>query len=150
MQAAGTSLLYSEEFCELIRDHLAPGGILHHWYPGGQGRTVSAVARSIVNTFPHVKAFVSMQDWGCHFIASMDPIAELTVEEMASRIPPGGVADLMEWYEAKDPRWLLNEVVIREISLDSLLDPDESIKVTDDRPYNEYYLVRQALKGGNY
>jgi len=35
-------------------------------------------------------------------------------------------------------------VLDSEIPLGSLLAPDPSIAVTDDRPYNEYFLIRRS------
>ena len=35
LQAAGSSLLYSQEFCDLIKQHLKPKGIAQIWLPAG-------------------------------------------------------------------------------------------------------------------
>jgi len=37
----------------------------------------------------------------------------------------------------------LGLVVVREISLQSVLNPNLEIRITDDHPYNEYFLLRQ-------
>jgi hypothetical protein len=36
-------------------------------------------------------------------------------------------------------------VLGNEIPIASLLGPNPSVEVTDDRPYNEYYFLRRAL-----
>jgi len=35
IEAAGSSLLYSEEFYQLVKQHLKPNGIIQVWFPGG-------------------------------------------------------------------------------------------------------------------
>src|SRR5262249_4590562 len=73
--AAGSSLLYSQEFYELAKQHLKPKGILQAWFPGSVDPTVEqAVVRSIDAAFPYVRRFGSMENWGVHLLASMDPI----------------------------------------------------------------------------
>jgi spermidine synthase len=47
VEAAGSSLLYSEEFYELVKQHLKPNGIIQVWFPGGQAKTAQAILRSI-------------------------------------------------------------------------------------------------------
>src|SRR6185437_834511 len=37
VEAAGSSLLYSTEFYQLLQKRLSPGGILQQWFPGGEG-----------------------------------------------------------------------------------------------------------------
>ncbi|HTB33710.1 MAG TPA: fused MFS/spermidine synthase, partial [bacterium] len=43
VEAAASSLLYSEEFYALVKQRLAPGGILQQWVPGGDPSTVKAM-----------------------------------------------------------------------------------------------------------
>ena len=40
----------------------------------------------------------------------------------------------------------LDQVLSREFNVAALLNLDASIQVTDDQPYNEYYLLRQLLR----
>ena len=44
-KAAGSSLLYSEEFYKIIQEHLTANGILAQWYPEKKDATLEAVAR---------------------------------------------------------------------------------------------------------
>ena len=37
VEAAGSSLLYSREFYDVIKTHLKPNGILAQWFPGSGG-----------------------------------------------------------------------------------------------------------------
>jgi spermidine synthase len=143
-EAAGSSLLYSEEFYALVQQRLRKGGILQQWFPAGEERILQAVARSLGRSFPHVRAFHSMEGWGYHFLASLSPIAIPTAAEMISRLPDLAQKDLLEWEKEKTLPEFLRNVLAREVAFDALLSKDERISITDDRPYNEYYFVRRT------
>ena len=57
-------------------------------------------------------------------------------------MPPPARADLLEWEPKLDLPAYLDVVLKREFPMDSLLNPDPTIRITDDQPYNEYYLLR--------
>ncbi|HET9252010.1 MAG TPA: hypothetical protein VFP58_07840 [Candidatus Eisenbacteria bacterium] len=145
VEAAGSSLLYSREFFEAIRTRLSPDGILQHWLPPAEPVVVGAVARALRETFPHVRAYTSQFGWGIHFLGSKSPIARLDPAQLVARMPPEARADLVEWEPEATPIDPLTAVLTHEISLDALLrsDPDAG-PLTDDRPVNEYYLIRRA------
>jgi predicted membrane-bound spermidine synthase len=48
VEAAGSSLLYSKEFYDVVKLRLQPNGLLHQWLPLGQGSIPAAVAHSLV------------------------------------------------------------------------------------------------------
>lgn len=142
IEAAGSSLLYSEQFYAEMKDHLTPNGVLQQWFPGGEPATQQAIARSLYNAFPHVKVFKGLLG-GNHFIAAMHPLEVPTVETMISRMPPNARRDLMEWEEGKvDLKNLVSQVLSLEVSRDSI--PTSSdVVITDDQPYNEYFILRR-------
>jgi spermidine synthase len=142
-EAAGSSLLYSEEFYESAKKHLKKGGILQQWFPAREGSTLSAVARSLINSFPYVKAFKSVDDLGVHFIASSSPLETPTAEEMILRLPDSARRDLTEWYAGKDIRTVARLILLREIDVRSVLSEDRTIAITDDEPFNEYFFLRK-------
>jgi len=143
VEAAGSSLLFSREFYALARQHLNKGGILQMWYPGGEDKITRAVLRSIHESFPYVYGFVSVEGWGLHLIASMDPIGPLDAEQLAARMPESAKKDLLEWAPLQDAAGYLRPVVTNGFPVANYLDPDPNIQVTDDRPYNEYFLLRR-------
>ena len=95
VEAAGSSLLYSREFYELAKQHLKPHGILQAWFPGGENVTVQAVVRSVHESFPCVRSFPSVEGWGLHLLASLEPIEALDARAIggadAARRPKGFV-----------------------------------------------------------
>jgi spermidine synthase len=145
VQAAGSSLLYSQEFYSLIKEHLNPGGILQQWYPYDDA-TLHAAARSLRESFPYIKVFRSVQMKGYHFLCSLSPIDNVTGDEMIRRLPPQAMADLQEPVLGRDAsRNIPAEIaglLAAEINIDSLVSPNAKTKITDDLPYNEYYWLR--------
>jgi hypothetical protein len=142
-EAAGSSLLYSEEFYQLAKQHLKPNGILQAWVPGGDAPVGFAVARSVHNSFPYLRCFESVEGWGTHLLASMEPIEERTVPELAARMPAKAGHDLLEWADTQDLKAYLERVVSQEKPIERLLNPNPEIRITDDSPYNEYFFIRQ-------
>jgi spermidine synthase len=141
--AAGSSLLYSTEFYELAKAHLNPNGILQAWVPRTvEPATEQAVLRSLQDSFTYVKCFNSYGDRGKHMLASMDPIAVPTPEALAYAMPVDAAKDLMEWSSSQDLPAYLREVLSKPIPVEQLLNPDPTVRITDDRPYNEYFLLR--------
>jgi spermidine synthase len=144
VEAAGSSLLFSKEFYELAKQHLKPGGILQMWFPGGEVLTSQAVIRSINESFPHVRCFPSVAGWGVHLLASSEPIEQLDANQLAARMPESAKKDLLEWYDSQDVPAYIGRVVNSEYFVPGLLNPDPEIQITDDQPYNEYFLLRQV------
>jgi len=142
-ETAGSSLLYTPQFYDLIKQHLNPGGIVQIWFPGGEKITEQAVVRSVVTSFPHVRCFLAIDGPGMHLLASMDPIEKLTPGQLAARMPESAREDLLEWSSIRNPATYLASVVLREIQLDQVLNTNTDIQITDDDPINEYFLLRQ-------
>jgi spermidine synthase len=144
IEAAASSLLYSPEFYAIAARRLRPGGILQQWLPGARPAVVSAVARSIGSGFPHVRVFPSVEGWGFHFLASDTTIARWTPVQLATKLPPASTRDLLEWGPFQTAQEQFQPVVDKEESLKDLIDVDPGAPaLTDDRPINEYYLLRQ-------
>jgi hypothetical protein len=66
-------------------------------------------------------------------------------QQLAARMPETAKRDLVEWNDSKNAAAYLERVVTREISIPSMLNPDMQIQVTDDKPFNEYFLLRSLL-----
>ena len=142
-EAAGSSLLYSKEFYRLAREHLNPGGILQTWIPKAGGPIVIAAMRSVRESFPYVRSFMAPNRYGIHMLGSMEPIDPSTPAEIAARLPPAATRDLLEWGSAPDPESYFKLLLAPEIPVDAALQQKNEIRITDDQPYNEYFLLRQ-------
>jgi spermidine synthase len=142
VQAAGSSLLYSREFYGVIKTHLKPNGILAQWFPVGGEEVLSAVARSLTASFQHVAVYRSLGDWGVHLLASETPIPEMSPAEFAARLPAAAQRDLIEWGPNQSLIAMANDVLSRRIPISTVLQADLPAEITDDQPYNEYFILR--------
>jgi spermidine synthase len=143
VETAGSSLLFSVEFYDVAKQHLKPHGILQAWFPGGDHLAAQGFLRSIYNSFPCVRCFPSIEGWGVHVLASMDPIERQTPGQLAARMTAAAKKDLLEWDDAGDLTAYLEPVVSREVPIEALLDSNPKIQITDNNPLSEYYLLRQ-------
>jgi spermidine synthase len=78
-----------------------------------------------------------------HMLASQEPIPNVSAEQLVARIPAAAALDLLEWAPSQDLVSYVNQVLSKEIRIEAVLNPDPSIRITDDHPYNEYYLLRR-------
>lgn len=152
-EAPGSSLLYSREFYEVIKKHLSKGGIFQAWYPATNGDpvTTAAVTQALMQSFPYVRAFRSFENdgidnYGIHFLASMQPIPEISGTVLAARMPAAAAADLVEWGPHATAQEQFDTVLAREVPLDKLIaGAPGTPAIDDDQPINEYYLLRDWL-----
>ena len=144
IETAGSGLLYSKEFLELVRSHLNDGGILQHWLPAaGEAPVVSAVLRPITSVFPYVKVFRSIEGYGFHFIASSKPLKIPSVQEAIERMPETAQKDLMEWFPNTNLEKVIGSMFNNEIPIERILKIKRNVVVSDDQPYNEYFFLHQ-------
>jgi spermidine synthase len=143
VEAAASSLLYSKEFYAAAKPRLRVGGILAQWLPDADDSVQASVAKALKESFPYVRVFPSIEQWGFHFLASESPIFRMTAEELAARLPAGAAADLVEWGPEDTAAQQFAVVLDQEIPLDDLIRKSPGIPaLQDDRPINEYYLLR--------
>jgi predicted membrane-bound spermidine synthase len=146
VEAAGSSLLFSKEFYSLAKQHLNPGGIVQMWSPLDSGSVSEAIARSMYESFPHMVCYESITDFGFHLLGSMEPIGQISPAEMEARMPDSARADLMEWADTLDLKSYLTRLLTRRRL--NVLIPDPATQILDDRPMNEYFLLRLLEERG--
>jgi spermidine synthase len=98
LQAAASSLLYSQEFYRVARRRLRPGGILQQWIPttvDEDAVDVTAATRALQSSFPYLRAFP--EEFGIHYLGSDRPIPVRTAQGLLSRLPATAVTDFAEW-----------------------------------------------------
>ena len=136
-------MLYSREFNKLVAERLTEGGIFQQWFPFGEEKQLQALLRSLTDIFPYVRSYKSVEGWGFHFLASMQPFETPLAEKIITRLPASAKRDLMEWTPQMSIKSFLNLTLQREVPVKQLLNlKDESIYISDDQPFNEYFLVR--------
>ena len=147
VEAAGSSLLYSEDFYAIVRQRLRPGGVFQQWLPYGDPQDFTAVARALTDSFPYVRVFSYSMSWGFHFLASDQPLPRLTAKDLAQRLPASAATDMMEWGPGNDPEAVFATLLKREIPVKLLVSMSpHTPALSDDRPINEYYLFRSSMR----
>ena len=150
VEAAGSGMLYSKEFYDVLKQRLRPDGILQQWLPEGDPTVRSAVARALAESFPYVRMFEYNPQWGFHFLASQRPLPRRTGAELVSRMPATAVHDLIEWPVMPTAEQEFNFVLARETSVKQFIAADPNVPAMhDDLPVNEYTLLR-ILKGSQF
>jgi spermidine synthase len=143
--APGSSLLYSSEFYAVIKKHLRQNGILQMWYPIRLGDTESAasVAKTLVQSFPYVRAFASFDGLGIHFLASREPLPATSSSTLATRLPPAAVTDFVEWGPESNALQQFERALSHELNMEQIISASpRTPALRDDEPINEYYLLR--------
>jgi spermidine synthase len=141
--AAGSSLLYSQDFYAVVKERLQPGGILAQWLPRGDDAVQASVARALKNSFSYVRVFPSVEHSGWHFLACDRPIQNRSAAELVARMPAKAVTDMMEWGPAKTADKQFDLMLSAEMTTEQMIALAFAIPaLQDDRPINEYYLLR--------
>lgn len=149
LQAAGSSMLYSKEFYQVAKRRLHPGGILQQWLPADEEDVVvvSSISRSVHESFRYVRSF--WDEFGIHFLCSDSPIPSRTATDLVRKLPPSAVADLVEWSPpngaggAAQAESQFDDLLEHETDIDQFIaNAPEAPALTDNRPVNEYSLLR--------
>jgi len=144
VEAAGSSLLFSKEFYATAKRHLRPDGILQQWMLNSDPAIVTSAAKALRESFPFVRVFGAVDAPGLHFLASSSPIVTASPSVLAARMPVAAVSDLVEWGPFHTASEQLSVTLTHEAPLDTVLQLDPSVPaLTDDRPVNEYFLLRR-------
>ena len=140
---AGSSLLYSREFYAIVKRHLRPGGIVQVWLPGGddQTRQPSPGRFSSVPACPRVRVHRGM---GNPFPGEHGPAPRGYGRAVAAAIAarrrarPGRMGTRLE------PGQTAGEGPVARGAVEDFLKPAPHVPaIQDDRPINEYFLLRQ-------
>jgi len=76
-------------------------------------------------------------------LASSEQIPDLSAKQVAARMPAAAGKDLLEWASSQDLAGYLGQVLSKEIQIEGALNPNPHVRITDDHPYNEYFLLRR-------
>jgi spermidine synthase len=144
VETAASSLLYSKEFYVAVKKRLRPGGILQQWFPESDPVVLSAIVEALHESFPYLRVFVSVEGWGFHFIASNQATPLLSAKVLARHLPPAAAADIIEWGPALTAEGQFSLILKNEIPPKFILAAlPASLSMRDDRPVNEYFLLRK-------
>jgi spermidine synthase len=77
----------------------------------------------------------------------MKPLRALSAAELVSRMPARARRDLLTWRPDSTAEEYMRSMLSKEITIDSVLSEDTGRIITDEKPYNEYYLLRRISEG---
>jgi hypothetical protein len=147
VEAAASSLLYSREFYALVKRRLRDGGILQQWLPAADPELAVSFARTLAEAFSHVRVFGALEGQGFHFLASEMPIPAVPIRELAARLGRAAAEDLVEWGPEGTPLAQIARLLSQEIPVERFLQAPAAVPILeDDRPYNEYFLLRRLMR----
>jgi spermidine synthase len=86
----------------------------------------------------------SVEDWGYHLLASETPIPEISPAEFVARLPEAAQRDLIEWDSNQSLIGMTTDVLSRRVPISTALQADLPAEITDDQPYNEYFILRRS------
>jgi hypothetical protein len=106
----------------------------------------ATVASALQQSLPYVRVFHSIDNRALHFLAGKYPILDRTPQELADRLPPTAVQDLLEWGPGTNAAEQFLIMVGREFRLDQMISrAPVAAPLQDDRPENEYFLLWQYM-----
>jgi spermidine synthase len=146
--SAGTVNLYSKEFFELARSRLTPNGVLCLWFPGGTRDEVQSLLKTFHHVFPSTSVWSGPEGWGYYLIGVMGDTSWERFQERAKRLfeNPEIREDLAEYDQGQLTLERLYRLLLwPESEVEEVA--REGVLITDDKPYTEFPLWRDLLKG---
>jgi spermidine synthase len=148
--SSGSTNLSSREYFELVRAHLAPGGIYCQWYPLHQLELdeLRTIARTFQSVFPEASLWYGMIGDSVPVVGCIGGREKLSLDVARLAAPHGNAALDAELREVDlhSAPLLLSHLVMGPAALSRFAD-GASIN-TDDRPVIELLAPRHALRSG--
>ena len=102
------------------------------------------MARALTESFPYVRAFGSVEGWGLHFLASGSPIKNGSAKALTEKLPPAALTDILEWGPYSDATLQFQAILDNEVPVEEIVrQSPQAHALHDDRPINEYFLLRR-------
>jgi spermidine synthase len=142
--SAGTVNLYAQEFFELCRSRLKPGGIMSLWVPPHAVTEVRMIMRTFQTVFPNATVWRGIQYPGFYLIGSVEPL-KINPERFRQAYQDKDIlADLTEWDNlVPTPEAMMGLYLLSPEELTAFVRGEPII--TDNHPYTEFPLWRQTF-----
>jgi spermidine synthase len=140
---SGSGALYSKDFLEQCKAHLAPGGIMCHWSP--LWRTRPEEWKSMVGTFTDVFPHVRLFNAGLTTIllGRVEPFPPVDLAELRARYDSPRVGNSLREVGVRGPLELLSFYQMDETETRPMT--EGAVRSTDDRPTIEFEAPRGAF-----
>jgi spermidine synthase len=139
----GSGALFSKDFLELCKAHLAPGGIMCHWTP--LWRTRPEDWKTAVGTFVDVFPYVRVFNVGITtvLLGRMEPFPHVDVAELRARYARDDVERSLREVGVRGPLEALSSYQLDETEARRMT--AGAIRTSDDRPQIEFSAPRGAF-----
>ncbi|HEY4613051.1 MAG TPA: fused MFS/spermidine synthase, partial [Bacteroidota bacterium] len=143
--AAGTTVLYAQEFYQQIIPRLGRGGLVCQWiWFGSRQDDVAMAMKSFAEAFNYVAVFRSFWDTqGVFMLGSQSPIAIDSARFQAIFTSDFVKEDFLEVKNYVSPQYVLDSYVTDRGAIQRAL--KEFPPVTDNHPRTEYYFLRHSF-----
>jgi len=143
---AGVINLYTREFYESAREHLAADGLLMQWVPTGEAPLDQErmLFRAFADVFPHATVWSQGGTGVMLIIGTMEPL-RIDYERLAEKMQAPKIHRDFEMIGVKDPDHLLSFFRFDEAAVAEFVANVEPI--TDDRPVLDFSMPRYMGSG---
>jgi spermidine synthase len=140
----GSGALFSKDFLEQCRAHLAPGGIMCHWAPLWRTRPEDwkTGVGTFVDVFPHVRVFNA--GLTTVLLGRMEPFPHVDVAEIDARYARDEVGRSLREVGIRGPLEALATYQLDETEARRMT--EGAVRTTDDRPTIEFSAPRGAFE----
>lgn len=143
--AAGTTVLFSQNFYQDIKRILKPNGVMLGWFHYDVDvESFKMMLQAFIQEFPYILVFRSPRNLGLYLVGSQNPpwLDQAHINQLASQ--PSVKADMTEWSDqVYDYDYLSSLYLGTQIDLKRFV--AEVPPVTDYYPRSEYFLLRQLF-----
>ena len=147
---AGASALFTREYFEQIKQHLAPGGVASVWVQGFSAapESVNALIGTFASVFDHADLWET-RVMGDYILTGYLEPRRFDLEGLGERMREAEVAEGLGRYAVEDAADLLGYLVADTASARSRL-PGAGEVNTDDHNFVEIRLQRELLSGRTF
>jgi spermidine synthase len=143
--SAGVVNLYTQEFYELARDHLKPGGIMMQWLPAPPTEEARGhLIRAFTEAFPNVTVWQQLWSPVILLVGTMEPLA-IDVDAIERRLESKALRRDLDVMGTKTAEDILSYFLLGDESVRRLVKDFEPVR--DDRTIVDYTIPREAGSG---
>ena len=144
----GVPNLFSQDFYELVKKRLKPGGIFAQWMQLYylDGPSVALVLRTVLSSFSKVQLWFT--DVGDVVLLASDVEMDISLDRVRSAYTkdPRIAYHMNAYGPGESPDWFYGCFLLDRAAIQELADRFDKTVMTDDRPVLEYWALRSLFR----
>lgn len=144
LHSAGTVNLYTKEFFELCKSRLTPQGVLCMWLPYAPESEIKMIMKSYYEVFPQGSLYGSLEFAGFYLVGGPSAVQLSPSQRDVLYQKISAIESMGEWSKSYRDIEKLKHLYIADAA-DVLKVMESYPAVTDDKPYTEFPLWREAM-----